>query len=124
MKRPAKWALRIAGSLVMFVGLAGPAPGHVGGCGGTVAVADPVASCTELESWECTRDHSAGRLTAEEQTACLAAVGPSCSGFQWPNGCAPFQSQVDECVVLLRRGDFLSVPSDELRSRPECRLCM
>lgn len=123
MTRPAKWALRIAGCLVMFAGLAGPAPGHVGGCGATVAVADPTRSCTEMQSWECNRDHAAGRISAAELSACLAKIDVACSGFQWPHGCAPLESQVEACTTLLRRADLLDQPNSEIRASPDCLLC-
>ena len=118
-----KWALRLGAGVVLFLALGGPAPGNVGGCG-TVSSADARQFCTDKEFWECRRDQFAGRISAEEYDACLAAVTPTCTGFAWPAMCTPTEGQTAACVTILQRGDLAPLTTTELYATyTECNIC-
>lgn len=125
MKNTRRWILRLLAVGVMGACLTGPAPGNVQGCGQSAPVADARTFCYDRAWWSCRRDNVFGRLSMEEFEACVAPIETRCSGFVWPTGCEPPQSQADACITLLRRPDFGPIPTEELlRMYSECNLCM
>ncbi len=125
MTRASKWALRGLAGAIMALSLTGPAPGNVGGCASTTAVASPRQFCTDRSFWECRRDQFAGRITDEQYAQCLAAIEGGCSAFVWPPGCTPTPPQADACLLLLQRTDLASTPTPQLlMTYPDCNLCM
>ena len=120
-----RWTLRVAGLALMFVCIAGPAPGNVGGCGATRRVADPVEHCLNTEFWKCRRDQFAGRIDEAQYNACLAPIRGVCSAAAWPVGCEPTRSSSTACVNILSRMDLATFTTPELLARfPDCNLCM
>lgn len=125
MKRAGRYVLRIGAAVVMFLALAGPAPGNIGGCGSTVSVANPRDFCVERDYWRCVRDHYAGRINDAQRDECIGRVEDGCSAFTWPTGCAPTQSAAQACVQLLQRSDLASMTYEQLLDNySECKLCM
>lgn len=125
MSRPSKWILRALGGAIMALALTGPAPGNVGGCGSTTAVAAPVQFCTDRRAYECLRDHYAERIGDDALRDCLEAIEGACSGFVWPAGCAPTPARARACVELLGNPDLAHIPTPELlMMHSECNLCM
>lgn len=125
MKRASRYLLRLGAAVVMFLALAGPAPGNVGGCGSTVSVANPQQFCVERDYWRCVRDEFGGRITVEERTACIDRVEDGCSAFTWPPGCAPTDGATRACIQLLQRSDLASMTYEQLLANfSECNLCM
>lgn len=108
----------------MALALTGPAPGNVGGCSSTTAVANANQFCIDRSFWECRRDQFARRITDEQYNQCLVAIDAACSGFAWPAGCAPTPPQGEACLLLLQRTDLASIPTPELLTMyPDCNLC-
>lgn len=119
-----RWPLRLLAASVMFMCLAGPAPGNVGGCGSERNLADAREHCINSKYWECYRDLYAGRTMMADYDACLAQINPMCSGRIWPAGCEPSQTQSDACIILLSRADRAATPTPELiATYPDCNLC-
>lgn len=125
MKRATKWMLRVLAGSIMVLALGGPAPGNVGGCGSTAAVANPGQHCTDFEFWKCRRDQFAGRINNTQFNDCVARVDDTCSAAAWPAGCYPTPAQSNACVLLLQRTDLANLTNDQLLSTyDECNLCM
>ena len=103
----------------LFLFLAGPAPGSVGGCSGSSGLADPVEFCELREAWICARQRARGEMTPEEEQACVDMGQVMCAGFNWSPDCQPQPSQllVDACIEAL--GDPGRLTQDD-RSFPEC----
>lgn len=97
--------------------------GDAGASSSGGGLTDPEAFCTERSSWVCTRDEFAGRISAGELSACLAAIPSRCAGAVWPAGCAPTDEQTQACIILLRRADLLELPAEELLTYPDCTFC-
>ena len=127
MKRTTKtrsFILRSLAGVVLFLALGGPAPGNVGGCGATNAIADPVTHCEEKEFWLCRRDQFSGRIDEPTFQACLSRIDGMCMGNNWPLGCQPSPAQSDACIQLLMRGDLIHLTNEELLSSNDaCNLC-
>jgi len=118
------WTLRLGGAALIAVGLTGPAPGDVGGCGSGVAVASPVDHCEQKNDWTCIRENFAGRSTDEERAACQATIPAMCAGATWPEGCMPTPAASAACIDLLRDGRYVDIPTPELLSSfNTCNLC-
>jgi hypothetical protein len=125
LKRARRWALRIGVGAVLFLGLAGPAPGDIGGCGSTNPVASPIQHCTDKEFWQCQRDHFVGRINPAEFDTCVGRIEAMCGAASWPAGCLPTPDESTACIELLRRSDLVHLTTEELLAmNDECNLCM
>jgi len=104
---------------VLFLFLAGPAPGSVGGCDGSSSLADPVEFCELREAWICARQRARGEMTPEEEQSCVDRGVVMCEGFNWSPDCVPQPAQilVDACIEAL--GDPGRLSQDD-RTFPEC----
>lgn len=122
MKR--SWILRAGGGAILFLMLAGPTPGNIGGCGSTTSVVQAPQHCTDREFWICTRDEHAGRIDQAGLDQCLVQIEPMCQGATWPAGCSPTQDQHDACILLLRNADLAHLTFEQLQSMyDDCNLC-
>ncbi|MEQ8459794.1 MAG: hypothetical protein RLO52_47040 [Sandaracinaceae bacterium] len=118
------WLLRLAAAGFIAVGLTGPAPGDVGGCGVSVSIADPVLHCEEKSFWQCRREEFSMRATPEESAACYDAIPGMCPGASWPADCEPTPAQSQACIDLLQSGEYVDIPTPELLSSfNTCNLC-
>lgn len=119
-----RWTLRISGLVLMFVCIAAPSPGNVGGCAANRRVANPEEHCINTEFWKCRRDQFAGRIDQAEYDACLVPIRGRCSAAAWPMGCEPTTSSSTACVTLLSRMDLAEFTTpDLLATFPDCNLC-
>lgn len=123
--------LRVAAGVVLVLGLGGPSPGYLGGCGSGTAGVDPVQFCVDKEVYVCARECGTGRYTPETCTG-----GPTvecgsdayremnirrrCAGATFLPGCSPTQAQAGACIAVLMDPGLLSTPS---RDFAECNLC-
>lgn len=108
----------------MMLGLTGPAPGNVGGCGGGAGGANAVAHCTDVSFWRCRRDQFAGRIDDAQFNQCLAPINMVCASRAWPAGCMPTEAQSEACITLLQRGDIANLTNEEIDTMfSECDLC-
>ncbi|MGE0791843.1 MAG: hypothetical protein AB7S26_39580 [Sandaracinaceae bacterium] len=124
-KRYASWLLRLVAGAVLFMSLAGPGAGNVGGCGNTPPLVDAVQHCMDREGARCRREAAAGRISSVEFTDCVNTFMDVCMSASWPTGCAPTPAESQACVRLLTRLDFLQTPTDQLLAEHgECNLCM
>jgi hypothetical protein len=119
------WILRTFGGAMMFLFLAGPSPGNVGGCWGEVPMeVEAPQHCTDEEFWKCQRDRFAGRINDAEFNECTARIEGLCGGATWPAGCMPTEAQSEACIRLLRRMDLAHLSYEELQADfTECNLC-
>jgi hypothetical protein len=119
-----KRAFHLGGGVVLFLLLAGPTPGNIGGCGGTNATVSAPQHCTDQEFWICRRDEFAGRITTAEFAQCQQEIPAMCDGATWPPGCAPTPAQSQACIMLLQRQDRAHLTYQQLREMyPDCNLC-
>lgn len=119
-----KRILHAGGGVLLFLILAGPTPGNVGGCGSTNQAVSAPQHCTDQEFWLCRRDQYAGRIDQTEFNACVQAIPGTCDGAAWPAGCAPTPAQSDACLLLLQRQDLAHLTYGELQAMYDtCNLC-
>jgi len=118
-------AIRVLAGMVLFACLAGPAPGHVGGCGGVLGFEDPTQFCYDKSFYTCEHEYQGGRASDADHTACLQAIEPSCTGAAWPSNCHPTQDDAEGCINLLRDASHLDTPADQLLALfpGSCDLC-
>ena len=118
------WLLRVAAGGVLFLMLAGPAPGNVGGCGASNPTADPREHCINAEFWECRRDLAGGRIDEAQYMECLIPIQGMCNSAAWPAGCEPTRSQSNACIILLSRSDLVEFTTPDLRATfADCNFC-
>ena len=125
MTNARRWVLRLLAVGAIGATLTGPTPGNVQGCGQTAPIADAQMFCADKGRWTCRREVLGGRLTQEEADQQALMIEPTCSGFLWPDGCQPTESQAQACIDgLLRQPELLNIPTPELlRMYSDCNLC-
>lgn len=117
--------VRVAAGAVLFMCLAGPGAGNVGGCGNSPPLADPVMHCMARQDVTCRRELVAERIDTTEYAECVGLIEATCMGASWPVGCEPTPAASDRCITLLGRLDLLPIPTDQLLAMyPDCNLCM
>ncbi len=103
--------------------LVGPAPGEVGGCGGSVDYADPYQFCVDKESWICARRQARGEfMTVDDYNQCVTdAHRVKCmeGRTMWPCSPPPITAQTQACIDALRNQSSLSTPDNAF---PECAM--
>lgn len=117
---------RLTLAFVLFVALAGPAPGATGSCGDENPPADPVEHCIQEQTWICYRktDHeNMGRPDAlAQQETCLLAVPNRCASNTWTCTPPPTQRESEHCIRELGVERRRYEPTANILAT-ECNLC-
>jgi hypothetical protein len=110
--------LRGLAALVVAMSIAGPAPGHIGGCNVETGAVDPVRYCIAYERRVCERDRVAGRIDDAAYATCLRNLDADCAGRNWPVGCSPSEATTQACLDALVDPNRIHLLS---RALPECQ---
>ena len=121
--------LRVALGAVLFLPLAGPGAGNVGGCGNSPPVIDAAEHCRARQEITCRRELFAQRINEQEFAECSARIETPCMGATWPTlpdgrPCQPTPAESDACITLLGNAELVSTPTDQLLMMfGDCNLC-
>ena len=115
----------LAAAVGLFLSLAGPAPGSVGGCDEEIMLVNGPDLCFELRALLCARARVRENQTDEQEIECLLDAQSGCAGTPPEfclDGSRPSQGAAEICLDALSDGRTV----DErigLEDFPECDLC-
>ena len=118
-------AWSIAGAVLLFLSLAAPAPGSVGGCDEDVMLVNGPDLCFEIRALLCARTKVREDQSDDEEIACLLEAQSGCAGTPPEfclDGTRPSQGAAEICLDELSDGRTLQTRIG-LEDFPECDLC-
>ena len=113
--RKSYWALALLPVIPLMMA---PAPGEVGGCGGSDGEANAQAYCDDVQTLECYRSNARGEFADQSGLSqCLANVARTCQAVSWPCLTPPTVIEARACTDALRQQANLALSREQI---PAC----